>query len=62
MVTVLARTDVEVHLHAPQAMTEQFQLCEWGYCRLGKLHRCSELTPGSWDAPDYPTCSYISLQ
>jgi hypothetical protein len=36
-------------------MTEQFQLYEWGHC-LGKLHHCSELTSGSWDAPDYPTC------
>jgi hypothetical protein len=36
-------------------MTEHFQLCEWGHCRLGKLHRCLEITSGSWDAPDYPT-------
>jgi hypothetical protein len=28
-----------------------YQLCEWGHCRLGKLHRCSEITSGSWDAP-----------
>jgi hypothetical protein len=42
MVIVLAREDVEVHLHAFQSMTEQFQLWEWGHCCLGKLHRCSE--------------------
>jgi hypothetical protein len=28
-----------------------------GDSRLGKLHSCSEITSGSWDAPDYPTCS-----
>jgi hypothetical protein len=47
----------EVHLRALQIMTEQFQLCEWGHCRLGKLHRCSEITSGSLDAPDYRTYS-----
>jgi hypothetical protein len=41
-VTVLAREDAEVHLHALQTMTEQFHLCEWGHCHLGKLHHCSE--------------------
>jgi hypothetical protein len=57
LVIVLAREDVEVHLHALQIMTEEFQLCEWGlYRRLGKLYCCSEITSGSWDAPDYPTC------
>jgi hypothetical protein len=35
--------DIEVYLHALQTMAEQFQLCEWGHCRLGKLHRCSEI-------------------
>jgi hypothetical protein len=30
MVSVLVREDVEVHLHALQTVTEQFQLCEWG--------------------------------
>jgi hypothetical protein len=35
LVIVLAREDVEVHLHALQSTTEQFQLCEWGHCRLG---------------------------
>jgi hypothetical protein len=54
--TVLASEDVEVHLHALQTMAEQFKLCEWGHCFLGKLHRCSEITSGSWDASDYPTC------
>jgi hypothetical protein len=33
-VTVLARED-EVHLHALQTLTEQFQLCEWGILALG---------------------------
>jgi hypothetical protein len=44
-VIVLARDGVEVHLHALQTMTEQFQL-------LGKLHRYFEITSGSWDSPD----------
>jgi hypothetical protein len=26
---ILAREDAQVHLHALQTMTEQFQLCEW---------------------------------
>jgi hypothetical protein len=52
VVTVLAREDVEVHLHALQAMTEEFQLCEWGHNRLGKLHHYSKITSGTWDAPD----------
>jgi hypothetical protein len=55
VVIVLAREDAEVHLHALQMMTEQFQLCEWGHCRLAKLHRCLEIMFGSWDSPDYPT-------
>jgi hypothetical protein len=42
-VIVLAREDAEVDFHALQTMTEQFQLCELGSCRLGKLHRCSEI-------------------
>jgi hypothetical protein len=33
-----------------------------GHYRLGKLHRCSEITSGSWDAPDYPTCPRTPLQ
>jgi hypothetical protein len=37
-----AREDVKVHLHAVETMTEQFQLCEWGNRRLGKLHCGSE--------------------
>jgi hypothetical protein len=56
LVIVLAREDVEVTLHAYQTMTKQFQLFEWGHCIHGKLHRCSEMTSGSWDAPEYPTC------
>jgi hypothetical protein len=55
MVILLARKDVEVHLHALQVMTEQFQLCEWGHCGLGKLYRFSEITSGSWDSSDYVT-------
>jgi hypothetical protein len=27
-----------------------------GHCRAGNLHRCSEITFGSWDAPDYTNC------
>jgi hypothetical protein len=27
---VLAREDAQIHLHALQTMTEQFQVCEWG--------------------------------
>jgi hypothetical protein len=42
-VIVLAREDVEIHLHALQTMTEQFQLCEWGHRPLGKLHCFSEI-------------------
>jgi hypothetical protein len=58
---VLAKEDAEVHLHSLQTMTEQFQLCEWGQCHLGKLHRL-EITSGSWDEPDYPTCPHTPLQ
>jgi hypothetical protein len=35
-VIVLVKEDVEMHLHALQIMTEEFQLWEWGHCRLGK--------------------------
>jgi hypothetical protein len=44
---VLDSEDVEVHLHALIAMTEQLQLCELGHFPLGKLHRCSEIMSGS---------------
>jgi hypothetical protein len=50
---VLAREDAEVYFHALETMTEQFHLYEWGHCRLGQLHCCSEKTSESWDAPDY---------
>jgi hypothetical protein len=50
-VTVLAREDAEVHLHALQTMTEQFKLCEWEQCLLAKLHRYSEIMSVSWDTP-----------
>jgi hypothetical protein len=49
LMIMLAMEDTEVHLHALQAMTEQFQLCE--LC-LGKLHHCSETVSAPWDAPD----------
>jgi hypothetical protein len=52
LVIIWAREDAEVRLHVLQNMTEQFQLCECGHCRLGKFHRCSEITSGSWDSPD----------
>jgi hypothetical protein len=54
LMIMLAR-DVEVHLHVLQTITEQVQLCESGHCSLGELHRCSEIMPGPWGAPDYPT-------
>jgi hypothetical protein len=38
---MLVSEDVEVHFHALYAMTEELQLCEWGYCFLGKLHHLS---------------------
>jgi hypothetical protein len=41
---MLAREDAEVHFHALQIMTQQFQLREWGhYCRE-KWNHCSEIT------------------
>jgi hypothetical protein len=56
LVTVLAR-----NAYALQTMTEQFQLCELGHCRLWKLHR-SEIKHASWDALDYPTCPSASFK
>jgi hypothetical protein len=53
---------VEVHLQAFQTMIEELQLYEEGHCRLGKLHRCSEIMSGSWGASDYPTCPRTPLQ
>jgi hypothetical protein len=61
-VIVLAREDVEVHVHALKSMTEQFQLCEWGHSRLGKLRRRLEIMSGSRDAPDYTTCPCTLMQ
>jgi hypothetical protein len=46
--------DAEVHLHALQTTTAQYQLCEWEHCHVGKLHRYSEMS-GSLDVPDYQT-------
>jgi hypothetical protein len=57
---MLGREDAEVHLHALHTMTEQFQMCEWGYCLLRKLHHSE--TSGSWDAPDYLTYPRTPLQ
>jgi hypothetical protein len=59
---MLAREDVEVHFHALQTMTVQFQLLEWAHCRFVKLHSFSKITSGSWDAPNYPTCPRTPLQ
>jgi hypothetical protein len=36
VVIFLAKDDVEVHLHALQTITEQFQLFDWGQYRFGK--------------------------
>jgi hypothetical protein len=52
---VLAKDDTEVHFHALQSMTEQFQLHEWEHCCVGTLQHCSEITFGSWDVPNYLT-------
>jgi hypothetical protein len=41
---LLAKEDVEVHIHVVQTITEQFHLCEWRHCRLRKLFRLSEMT------------------
>jgi hypothetical protein len=57
---VLGR-EVEVHLHALQTMTVQFQLYEWERCHNGKLHQCFEMS-GSWDAPDYSPCPHTPFQ
>jgi hypothetical protein len=51
MVTVLAREDTEVYLHALQTMTEHFQLFKWGHCHFSKLHHCLEMS-GSWELPN----------
>jgi hypothetical protein len=37
-VIVLAKEGVEVHLHALQTITEQFQARKWEHCHLEKLH------------------------
>jgi hypothetical protein len=62
VVIVLSREDAEIHLHALQIMTEQVQLCDLGHYRLKKVHRYSEITSGSWDAPDCPTYLRTPLQ
>jgi cytosine/adenosine deaminase-related metal-dependent hydrolase len=35
---VLAREDVEVHLHAPETKTEHFWRCVWTNFDIEKLH------------------------
>jgi hypothetical protein len=62
MEIMLAKEDVEVHLHALQTMNEQFHLCEWRHCQLGKVLRCLEIMSGLWDAPGYTTCPHTPLQ
>jgi hypothetical protein len=42
-------------------MTEQFQLCELGSCRLGKLHRCSEIMGCTW-LPNLSTYSFAVIR
>jgi hypothetical protein len=37
LLTVLAKEDVEVHLHASETKTEHFWLCVWLNCHLEKL-------------------------
>jgi hypothetical protein len=37
---VLAREDVEVHLHTAQTKTEHFWLCAWANCHIEKLLHC----------------------
>jgi len=39
-VIVLAREDVEVHLHAPQTKNEHFWLYVWANRQLEILHHC----------------------
>lgn len=57
-----AREKAEVHLHILQTMTERFRPCQWGHCRLGKLHRHSQITPGSRDAAGYQTVPVLSFR
>jgi hypothetical protein len=59
---VLAREDAEVQLHALQTITIRFQLCQWEYCRLGKLHQCLKITSGSCNEPNYPICPSSPFQ
>jgi hypothetical protein len=35
--------------------------CGMRHCLLAKLHFCSDITSGSWDAPDYPTCPRTAI-
>jgi hypothetical protein len=55
---VLAREDAEVHLHALQTMTEQFQMCEWGHRRLKNLRRFSELFNISTECKETTSSNY----
>jgi hypothetical protein len=61
VVIVLAREDVEIHIHALETTTEHFQLCEWGIVILANCIVIQKKR-GSWDAPDYPTCPRTPFQ
>jgi len=37
---MLAREDIKMHLHTPQAKTGHLWLCVWANCHLKKLHYC----------------------
>jgi len=54
---VLAREDVEVHLHVPQTKTEHFWQCVWANRHLEKLHRL-ETAARLQDAPGYLKCPF----
>jgi hypothetical protein len=53
-VSVPAREDDEVHLHALQTMIEQSQLFELRHYGLGKLHRYSEITSATIQCKTFP--------
>jgi hypothetical protein len=51
----------DAEVHSLQAMTEQFQPCEWRHSRL-RNNRCSEMISGIWAAPAYPSFMCTPLQ
>jgi hypothetical protein len=64
-VIVLARKDVEVHLHVLQITTEQFQLCEWGHFSSWKtalLFRNNVWTMGCTRLPNVSIYSLAASQ